>query len=366
VAFDVPYTVLAPREENLRAELLQAFTSVLDSGRYILGPEVAAFECEIAGYCNTKYSVGVSSGTAALHLTLSAFSLSEGDEVITAPNSYIASASTIALAGANPVFADVGEDMNIDPDAIEAVITSRTRGIIPVHLTGRPARMNEIIDVAKRYNLFVLEDAAQAVGAKLQGRPVGSWGRAGAFSLHPLKNLHAFGDAGIVTTNDQSLFERLLQARSHGLRNRDTCDFWSSNGRLDEMQAALLRVQLSRLESWTKARRDLAFRYNQSLDEYVTVPTEGDGEYHVYQTYMIQCDRRNELQQHLRTNGIEALVHYPVPIYAQPAAKSLKCNPEKYPVAKRQADRIMSLPLYPGLSIKQQDRVISCISEFYR
>ena len=366
MAFDVRYANLAPREPELRSELLQLFEQVIDSGQFILGPEVSAFEQWFANYCGVRHAVGVASGTAALELTLEALGLSDGDEVITAPNSFIASASAIARVGGRPVFADVGSDMNLDPSAIEAVISPRTRGVVPVHLTGRPARMPEIIEVATRHDAFVLEDAAQAVGAKLGGRPVGSWGRAAAFSLHPLKNLHAFGDAGIVTTNDPDLTERLVRARSHGLRDRNTCEFWSSNERLDALQAGFLRIQSSYLEAWTEERRRLALRYNATLASSVTVPTEGSDERHVYQTYVIQCDRRDDLQQYLRSNGVEAIVHYPVPIHRQPAAQSLGYGPDDFPVVSQQAERILSLPLYPGLTTANQDRVIELITGFYR
>jgi dTDP-4-amino-4,6-dideoxygalactose transaminase len=363
--FDIRYANLIPREPELRDELFRVFQPVLDSGQFILGPEVSAFEQWFAEYCGAKHAVGVASGTAALELTLEAFGVSDGDEVITAPNSYIASASAIARVGGRPVFADVGADMNLDPAAIEEAITPRTRGVVPVHLTGRPARMPEIIEIAARHQMFVLEDAAQAVGAQLEGCRVGSWGRAAAFSLHPLKNLHAFGDAGIVTTNDSDLAGRLVPARSHGLRDRNTCEFWGGNERLDALQAAFLRIQAGYLETWTEERRRLAFRYNAALASSVTVPVEGAGERHVYQTYAIQCDRRDDLQKHLRANGVEAIVHYPTPIHRQPAARSLGYGPDAFPVVSQQANRILSLPLYPGLMTSDQDRVIELITEFY-
>jgi dTDP-4-amino-4,6-dideoxygalactose transaminase len=364
--FDIPYAALGRQAAGVKVEMMAAVEAVIDGGRFVLGPNVVAFEQEFAAYCGSKFSRGISSGTSALYLTLRGLGLKEGDEVITAPNSFLASASSVALAGGRPVFADVQTDMNIDPERVEAAITSRTRAIIPVHLTGRPARMPELMEIARRHNLFVLEDAAQAVGASLGGRRVGSWGDAGAFSLHPLKNLHAYGDAGMVTSDDEALIARLTQARNHGLRNRDTCEFWSFNSRLDELHAAMLRVQMRHLDAWTAERRRLAHRYNELLRPHVVVPDEGPGETHVYQTYMIQAERRDALQRHLVDNGVEALVHYAVPIHLQPAARDLGYTERDFPVCKWVVDRILSLPIYPGLAEAQQDRVVSLIAAFYR
>ena len=248
MSFSIPYAVLASETSPKKTQLLNAVEKVLDSGRYILGPEVKKFEEKFANFCESKYSGGVASGTCALHLVLRALNLKKGDEVITAPNSFIASASSIALVGAKPVFADIRDDGNIDPKKIEEAITDKTKVIMPVHLTGRPARMPEIMSIAKKYSLSVVEDAAQAVGAKIKGRSVGSWGDAACFSLHPLKNLHAFGDGGMVTSNHIDLINLLYKSRNHGLENREQCDFWAHNCRLDEIHASMLRVQLRELK----------------------------------------------------------------------------------------------------------------------
>lgn len=365
VAVAVPYTNFPAQTAPIKEELLAAFEAVLDSGRYILGPQVKAFEEEFARYCGVRGALGIANGTETLCLVWRALGVTATDEVITAPNSFLASASSIALAGARPVFADIGEDLNIDPEQVEAAITPRTRGIVPVHLTGRPARIREILEIARRHDLFVLEDAAQAVGAKIEGRPVGSWGDAGSFSLHPLKNLYAYGDGGMLTSDDAELLATLAQARNHGLRNREVCDFWSFNSRLDELQAALLRVQLKYLDERTEERRRLAFRYNEALRPYVQVPDEGPGEYCVYQTYVVQAERRDELRAYLNENGVEALVHYATPIHLQPAAKDLGYGRGSFPRTERACQRIMSLPLYPGLTDAQQDRVVELIAEFH-
>jgi dTDP-4-amino-4,6-dideoxygalactose transaminase len=361
----VPYTAFDKIHAPIRAQMVKAFEDVLDSGRYIQGPEVASFEREFADYCGAAHATGVANGTCTLHLTLRAIGVGEGDEVITAPNSFIASASTIALVGAKPVFVDVRDDLNIDPELIERAITPRTKAIVPVHLTGRPARMREINDIARRHGLFVLEDAAQSVGATLCGTRVGSWGDAASFSLHPLKNLHAIGDAGIMTAKDPDLIARLNLGKNHGLSSRDRCEFWSFNCRLDELQAALLRIQLRELDKWNDERRALAFRFNELLGRFVTVPVEGPDEHHVYQTYVVLAERRQELQDFLRANGVEALVHYPTPIHLQPAAQGLGHTAADFPETMRLSQRILSLPLYPGMTHDQQDYVASLFAKFY-
>ena len=361
----VPYADLGLQSRSRKKELLSACERVLDSGQYILGPSVTQFEKEFAAYCGTRYALGLSNGTSALILTFRALGIGPGDEVITAPNSFIASASSIALAGGKPVFADIGADMNLDPASVERAITKKTKGILPVHFTGRPARMKEIVDLADRKGLFVVEDAAQAAGAKLSGRRIGGWGKAACFSLHPLKNLHAFGDGGMVTTDDKALYEWLLKARNHGLRNREDCEFWSTNSRLDELQAALLSVELAHLDKATEERRRLAFRYNDLLKGVVDVPMEGPGEFCVYQTYMIQADRRDDLKNHLNENGVQAAIHYPRPISLQPAAKALNGRAEDHPMTMKTVSRILSLPLFPGMTQVQQDLVVSLIKEFY-
>ena len=256
--------------------------------------------------------------------------------------------------------------MNMDVDLLEAAINEKTKVIMPVHLTGRPAKMDKIMFLAEKYNLYVLEDAAQAVGAKFKGQRVGSFGTAGSFSLHPLKNLHAYGDAGVVTTNDEKLWTKLSLLKNHGLSDRITCETFSSNCRLDELQASFLRIQLRKLDEWNEARRSLANNYNTALADVVSVPLENEHEFHVYQTYMIKAHRRDELQSFLRTQGIESIIHYPIPIHLQPAAKSLNHKEGSFPIAEKLSQEILSLPLYPGLSQSDQQFVIEKIHEFYK
>jgi dTDP-4-amino-4,6-dideoxygalactose transaminase len=363
--YHIPYTGLREQTNAIMPELVAAFEAVVKSGHYILGPKLKTFEEQFAAFCGSAFAVGVANGTCALSLVWEALGSQPGDEIITAPNSFIASASSIALAGAKPVFVDVGDDLNIDPDRIEAAITPRTRGIVPVHLAGRPARMPQIMAIAEKHGLFVLEDAAQAVGASLNGRRVGSWGNAAGFSLHPLKNLFVYGDGGVITTSDAVLRDRLLRARNHGLRNREECEFWSGNNRLDELQAALLLVHMRFLEQWTERRRALAHRYNELLQGLVQTPVEGPGEYCVFQTYVIQADNRDELQAFLQSRGVEALIHYRTPIHLQPAAAPLGYTASDFPKTLRACQRILSLPLFPDMTHSQQDQVVALIKEFY-
>ena len=363
--FAVPYTDFPAQNAGVRDELRGAFDEVLDSGHYIQGPNVAAFEREFAEFCEAHYATGVANGTCSLHLVLRSMGVGPGDEVITAPNSFFASAAAISLVGARIVFADVNEDSNIDPDAIEAVITDRTKAIMPVHLTGRPVDMVRIQTIADAHGLGILEDAAQAVGSSFRGQKVGSWGTAASFSLHPLKSLHAFGDAGILTARDERIIQDVALRKNHGLVDRGTCAEWSFNCRLDEVQAALLRVQLRNVDAKIAERRRLAHRYHELLRDYVVVPEEREGEVHTYQTYLIQAGDRDALQAHLRANGVEAIVHYATPLHLQPAAADLGYGPGSFPVTERLSDSILSLPLFPGMSAEQQDRVVTEIASFY-
>ncbi len=362
---EVPYVAFPQQVAKIKAELMQAIEAVLDSGMYVMGEKMRQFEREFATFCGAKYGAGVANGTCSLHLVLRGTGVVPGDEVITVPNSFIASAGAIGVIGAKPVFIDVCADLNMDPEQIELAITPRTKAIMPVHLTGRPAKMDRIMEIAKAHGLIVVEDAAQAVGASYKGRRVGAMGDAGCFSLHPLKNLHAFGDGGMMVTNDEALYDRILMLRNHGLKSRDQCDFWSYNCRLDEMQAAMLQVQLPHLDKWTEQRRQLAFRYNELLKRYVEVPEEGENEYCVYQTYVVQANDRDALLEMLKENGVQANVHYPLPLHRQPAADSLGYREEDFPVTEKLATRILSLPLYPELSHEQQDYIAELFRNFY-
>ena len=363
----VPYTDLRQQHAKLKVELMAAVSEVLDSGRFVLGDAVLEFEHQFAELCHVPYAVGVSSGTDALVLALRVLDIGPADEVITVPNSFVASTGCIRLVGATPVFVDVGADGNVDPSKIEAAITPRTRAILPVHLTGRPCRMDEILDISRRRGLHVIEDAAQAVAAEYGGRPVGSFGVIGCFSCHPLKTLSACGDAGVITTSDRRIHDQLKIMRNIGLRDRDDCVMWSGNSRLDSLQAAILLVKLKHLETWTEQRRANARFYQRRLNDVrgVAVPVDEGHERAVYHTFVVQVDDRERLRAHLAVRGIGTAIHYPVPIHLCVAARDLGYAAGSFPVAEAQAARIMSLPIHQDLTTEQLAAVCDAITEFY-
>ena len=350
---------------TMKDEIMAAIEKVMSSGWFILGPEVKAFEESFAQICGTKYAVGVADGTDALILVMKGLGLEAGDEVIVPPNSYLASASSVALAGGTPVFVDVNQHYNLDPEKIEAAITPKTKGIMAVHLTGRPADMDAINAIAEKHGLWVLEDSAQAVGATYKGKPVGGLGRASGFSLHPLKNLNAAGDAGVITTNDQKLYEWLLKARTHGHRNRDECEFWSLNSRLDALQAAILNVKLKYLDGWNKRRREIAEVYQSRIANYVWVPTDNEDEKAVYHTFIIQTDQRDALKSYLEEQGVDTKIHYPVPIHLQDSAAYLGAKKGDFPITERQTETILSLPVFPELTNDQITYICDQIQAFF-
>jgi len=346
----VPYIDLKRQHLPIHDEILAAVSCVIGRGNFILGEEVEQFERAMAAYCGTRYAVGVNSGTDALFLCLKAYGVGPGDEVITAPNSFLATASAVAAVGAAPVFVDVRNDMNIDPDQVEAKITKKTRAILPVHLTGRPADMDPIVRMARAHNLVVIEDAAQAIGAEYKGRRVGSLGNCGCFSLHPLKTLNACGDGGVITTDDQDLYKSLIPLRNIGLKNRNESDLWGYNSRLDTLQAAILLVKMKYLDIWIEQRRNNAAYYRRQLAEVVEVPGEKGFEKCVYHTFVIQTQRRDELKSRLEQNGVGTRIHYPIPIHLQRAAASLGYQRGDFPVCEKLAQTSLSLPVCQGLS----------------
>lgn len=363
---NIPYIDLGIQHADIRTEILDAVGKLLDNGQFILGEEVARFEADFAKRHDSPYAVGVGNGTDTMILVLKALGIGQGDEVITAPNSYFASASCIALAGANPVFADVKNDYTIDPVEIEKAITEKTRALIPVHLTGRPADMDAILALADKYNLYVIEDAAQAVGAKYKGKAVGSFGVAGSFSLHPLKNLSACGDGGIITTADENLYKHLIMARTHGHKSRDEVSFFSINSRLDALQAAILNVKINKLDEWNARRREIAKRYSDGLAGLpLWTPSDTDNEFSVYHTYIIQTEHRNELMEYLKSKGIDTKIHYPIPIHLQEACSHLGFKKGDFPITEKQCETILSLPVFPQLYNEQVDYIINEIRMFH-
>jgi len=365
---NVPYVNLAAQHAPIKEELLGAISDVMDHGMFVLSDEVSQFETQFAQLCGTKYAVGVNSGTDALILSLKALGIGPGDEVISVANSFLASTSCVELVGAHTVLVDAQDDLNIDASLIEAAITPATKAIIPVHLTGRPADMDTIMDVAQRHDLHVIEDCAQAVGAKYKDQTVGSFGTAGCFSLHPLKTLNACGDGGIITTDDADLYQQFLYLRNHGLKTRDECVIWSMNSRLDSIQAAILLVKMNYVDEWTEKRRSNARYYQSHLAKFeqIELPQDQSYERAVYHTFVIQSDQREALKTHLDNDGIGTVVTYPIPIHLQPAAAGLSYKPGSFPVVERQANRMLNLPIYSELKENQLEHVVTSIQNFFQ
>ena len=361
----VPYTNFAAQYEDERSELMEAYQQVLEKGDFILGDAVQSFERCFADYCQVPFALGVGSGTDALIIALRALEIGTGDEVLTVPNSWVSTASCIALVGARPVFVDVGDNLNIDPEQIEPAITPRTRAILPVHLTGRPARMDKIHAVAQRHGLYVIEDAAQAVGAGYRGQRTGSLGHLGCFSLHPLKNLNACGDGGVITCRDEVLAERIRLLRNHGLEDREHVKFWGLCSRLDSLQAAILCSRFRKLEEVERKRRENAAYYDHHLAGYVTTPATGEGEHQVYHTYVIRTERRDALAFHLKSRGIASKVHYPIPLHLQEAAAYLGYSRGDFPNAERLCDQILTLPVHQYLTGEQREHVVRSVADFF-
>jgi dTDP-4-amino-4,6-dideoxygalactose transaminase len=361
----VPFVSLDRQFRDLGDELSAAFQRVGASGGYIMGEELERFEAEAAAYCGTRFALGVANGSDALFLVLKALGIGSGDEVITCPNSFIATAWVVVATGATPVFVDAGPDYNIDPQRIEAAITPRTRALLPVHLTGRVADMDAIGAIARGHDLAVVEDAAQAIGARRGGRRAGSFGRAAGFSLHPVKNLGVLGDGGIITTDDAALRERLARLRNHGLRDRDHCEVWGYNSRLDALQAAFASVKLRHLDAWNARCRHIAGRYREGLQDLVSVPRDEAGEEPVYHNFILRTEARDRLARHLEARGVGTRVHYPIPIHLQECARSLGYREGDFPEVEAQTRTILSLPIYPELTDAEIAYVIEGVRAFF-
>jgi dTDP-4-amino-4,6-dideoxygalactose transaminase len=362
----VPFVDLASQYRSIAAEIDEAVSRVIRETDFILGREVALFEEEFASFCQAKWAVGVDSGTSALELALRAYEIGPGDEVITAANSFIASALAISHAGATPVLVDVDADTHtIDVAAIEKAITLRTKAIIPVHLYGHPADMDAIMNLAERRGLIVIEDACQAHGARYKGKTAGSLGHAAAFSFYPGKNLGAYGDGGAVVTNDEAIAKSLRMLRNYGQREKYQHMFRGYNRRLDTLQAAVLRIKLKHLEEWNDARRQHAKNYGRLLGQTgIGVPRAAAHYESVWHLYVIQTDQRDALKEYLATRGIGVGIHYPVPIHLQPAYRDLGYRQGDFPVTERCARRILSLPMYAELTPEIANRVAETASEF--
>jgi dTDP-4-amino-4,6-dideoxygalactose transaminase len=368
----IPFFDLSRQYRHIQAEIDQAVARTLANGWYILGEELAAFERDFAAYCGIRYAVGVGSGTEALHLALRAAGVRSGDLVITVPNTAVPTVCAIVAANARPVFVDIDpRTYNLDPEKLRAYLKAQrspylAKAVIPVHLYGQPADLQPILDLANEYGLTVIEDAAQAHGAEYQGRKAGSFGLAGCFSFYPTKNLGAYGDAGMVVTNDGAVAERVRMLRNYGEEAKYRNRTQGFNSRLDELQAAILRVKLKHLDEWVDARRRLAVLYNDLLAETpLVVPAEMAAARHSYHLYVVRSQRRDELQQYLQGNGIGTSIHYPLPIHFQNAYQHLDYATGDFPEAERASREILSLPLYPELAEEDVRQVASVLASFH-
>ena len=354
------------REE--KRQLLPVLLNVLDSGQYVgvRGKEITRFEKRVSKECKMKYAVALNSGTDSLTFALHNVGVKRGDEVITPANSYVASTGSIVHLGAKPVFADVLPDQNIDPKEIQKKITKKTKAIMPVHLTGRPCQMDEIIKISKKYNIAVVEDCAQAYGSKYKNKPCGSWGDIGCFSTHPLKNLNGMGDGGFIVTNNFRVAERIRKARNHGLKNRDEMEFFGFVSRMDNIQAAILNFRLGRISKIIKKRRANASYYMKKLNKkYIFFPPEKKYEFNTYHTFIIQVPQRDKLKKYLTKKNISTYIHYPIPIHKQKPVLRMNLGKQNLPVTELQSKQILSLPINHNLKKSHLDYVVNSINNFF-
>ena len=361
----IPFVDLRAMHEEIRQELREVFERVVDQSTFVLGPEVLHFEEDFARYVGTRYCVALNTGTAAVHLALAGLGIGPGDEVITVPHTFIATAEAISAVGARPVFVDIDPvTFTMDPELLEAAITTRTRAIVPVHLYGQVADMDEILAIAMRHNLPVIEDACQAHGAEYKGRRAGSLGVAGCFSFYPGKNLGACGEGGAVTTDDEALAHRIRLWRDHGSCKRYEHLFPGHNMRMEGLQGGILALKLKHLDRWNDHRRAAAAAFEAGLAATdIETPTERADRRHVYHLYVVQSDRRDLLKVELAEAGIETALHYPTPLHLQEAYRFLGYRHGDFPVTERVKDRILSLPMYPHISADAIARVTSTLKE---
>ena len=362
----VPYSYLDKQFVG-REDLIDEIRALVKTGQFTLGPAVERFEENFAKFCGVKYAIGMNSGTDALIMILRALGIGPGDEVITVPNSFFATAAAIDVVGAKVVFVDVNDEYLMDPEKLEGAINSKTKAIMPVQWGGNMADMPAICKIAKKYGLYVIEDAAQAVDADINGKKAGAWGYAAGFSFHPLKNLNGWGDGGMVTTNDKKLAEKLKLLRNHGLKDRDHCEFFAYNCRLHSIQAVLLNKLLEDIVLISDKRIVNANLYYELLSgvDGVTLPPRRENVRRIYHTFIIQVEKRDELVKFLEANEIEVKVHYPIPLHLQKAARHLGYKKGDFPNCEKQAKRIMTLPVHQFLTQDQIFFVAEKIKEFY-
>jgi len=360
----IPIVDLKIHYQQHKAEIDAAMLEAAANAHYILGPSVKALESEIAAYCECAHGIGVGNCTDGMHLALRALRIGPGDEVITTPFTFVATTEAIGIVGATPVFVDVlPNTFNIDPAQIEAAVTERTRALIPVHLYGQPCDMDPITEIARKHGLHLVEDCAQAIGASYHDRRVGSFGDVGCLSFFPSKNLGCFGDGGMCVANDSEVSGRIEMLRRHGGRIKYHHSELGLNSRLDELQAAILRVKFQYLEEWTNSRRRLAYRYNEMLGDVdgLLTPAEIPGVRAVYHQYTIQVEDRDTIQARMKDAGVQTMVYYPVPLHLQAVHSHLPYSCGSFPNAERSADTCLSLPLFPEMTEDQQDIVVRAL-----
>lgn len=366
----IPMLDLAEQYQTIKEDIFTELDKVMSSSQFILGSNVKQLEVDVANLSNVAHGIGVANGSDAIHIALQAAGVGDGDEVITTAFTFFATGGAVARANAKPVYVDIDPvTFNIDPTKIEEAITEKTKAIIAVHLYGQMADMESLRTIADKHNLALIEDAAQAIGAKQNGQTVGELGTAATYSFFPTKNLGAYGDAGMLVTNNDELAENARIIRVHGSKPKYYHKVLGYNSRLDELQAAILNVKLPHLEKWTDQRRSHAAYYTEQLQtkvgQYVTAPTEVDGYYHVYHQYTLRVERRDELQAYLKEQGIATMIYYPVPLHLQPVFSYLGYKEGDLPVTEKATKEALSLPMFPELKKEQQDYIIAKIVEFY-
>lgn len=364
----IPYLDLAAQMRPLRAEIEAALAQALDKCTFCLGPDVAAFEAEFAAFCGVKHCVGVNSGTSALHLAMRLLNIGPGDEVITTPYTFVATSWAISYVGAKPVYVDIEDaTFNLNPELVEKAVTSRTRAILPVHLYGQPCALDELLAIANKRGLALVEDAAQAHGALYKGRRVGGLGQIGCFSFYPGKNLGAYGEGGALVTNDGAFAARARALREHGSSVRYYHDEIGYNYRMEGFQGAVLRVKLKHLNRWVEERRRVARCYTELLaDTPLKLPVEAQGVQSAWHLYVVRHPRRDELKKHLEEHGIGCALHYPLPLHVQKCYAHLGYKAGDFPVAEKAARECLSLPIYPEMTDEQVKRVAEVIRDFFK
>ena len=361
----IPYVDLKIQWAYEKKEQLPIIEKILSQGTYVIGSEVDLFEKNVAKICGVKYAVALNSGTDALTIGLKLLGVKKGDEVITPPNSFISSTTSITHIGAVPVFADVLDDQNIDPSEIRKKITKKTKAIMPVHLTGRLCEMREIKKISKKFGIPIIEDAAQSIGSKYYGKKSGSFGEIGCFSAHPLKNLNACGDAGFLVTNNLNYYNKAKVLRNHGLEDRNLVKNYGFISRMDVIQAGILNFRLKKLNTTIKKRRDNANFYFKNIDNsFYKIIREKEYQYNTYHTFVIQTPKREKLIKFLSNNKVHTAIHYPIPIHLQPASKYLNYKKGSFPKTESQSKKILTIPIHQNLTKSELKRIVSLLNNF--